>query len=175
MLAVVLKQHMCLLLARYHLLLVQGRTGVMIACYLVHCGMTAVDALKHFADKRTSNGKGVTIPRCVVCVSVFVLCVCPPLPLRRMNVLCHGCNTFSLTLSCGGALVLVLMFCSQMRYVHYYEQIVKRGMPTIKTYQITHIRFITTPNFDVVSPSSFASPSPHTIDCRRGTAGRPLT
>ena len=77
-----------------------------------------------------------------------------------MNVLCHGCITFSLTLSCGGALVLVWMFCSQMRYVHYYEQIVKRGMPTIKTYQITHIRFITTPNFDVVSLSSFASPSP---------------
>lgn len=39
---------------------------------------------------------------------------------------------------------------SQMRYVHYYEQYLKKGPPVIKTYQITHIRLITVPNFDVV-------------------------
>ena len=37
-----------------------------------------------------------------------------------------------------------------MRYVHYYEQWLKKGPPVIKTYQITHVRLITVPNFDVV-------------------------
>jgi len=37
-----------------------------------------------------------------------------------------------------------------MRYVHYYEQWLKKGPPVVKTYQITHIRLITVPNFDVV-------------------------
>jgi phosphatidylinositol-3,4,5-trisphosphate 3-phosphatase/dual-specificity protein phosphatase PTEN len=38
---------------------------------------------------------------------------------------------------------------SQMRYVHYYGQILSKGYPTIQTYLVTHIRFITVPNFDV--------------------------
>lgn len=37
---------------------------------------------------------------------------------------------------------------SQMRYVHYYEQLLKRGSITPYTYQITHIRFVTVPSFD---------------------------
>lgn len=78
----------------------KGRTGCMIAAYLVHTGMTAVDALQHFGHARTHNAKGVTIP-------------------------------------------------SQMRYVHYYEQYLKHGPPEVHTYQITHIRLITVPNFDV--------------------------
>ena len=41
----------------------QGRTGLMISAYLVHTGMTAVDALNLFGAKRTANNKGVTIPR----------------------------------------------------------------------------------------------------------------
>lgn len=44
---------------------------------------------------------------------------------------------------------------SQMRYVHYYEQLLIRGSITPYTYQITHIRFVTTPNFkDIVSVSA---------------------
>ena len=42
----------------------KGRTGLMVACYLLHAGIaeTATEALQIFAQKRTSNGKGVTIP-----------------------------------------------------------------------------------------------------------------
>jgi phosphatidylinositol-3,4,5-trisphosphate 3-phosphatase/dual-specificity protein phosphatase PTEN len=63
--------------------------------------------LRLFGVKRTSNGKGVTIP-------------------------------------------------SQMRWVMYYEQILRRGwtLPpqlelATRTYHITHVRLITVPNFDV--------------------------
>jgi len=37
---------------------------------------------------------------------------------------------------------------SQMRYVHYYEQLLHRGMVTAYTYEITHVRLITVPNFE---------------------------
>lgn len=80
----------------------KGRTGLMVACYLVHSGRcnNADEALFHFGEERTKNGKGVTIP-------------------------------------------------SQMRYVHYYEHLLRRGgavdSPTMK---ITHIRLVTVPNFD---------------------------
>ena len=37
---------------------------------------------------------------------------------------------------------------SQMRYVHYYEQLLRRGSVQPYTYQITHIRFVTVPCFD---------------------------
>lgn len=42
----------------------QGRTGMMIAAYLVHSGIArnTTEALKMFGDVRTLNGKGVTIP-----------------------------------------------------------------------------------------------------------------
>jgi phosphatidylinositol-3,4,5-trisphosphate 3-phosphatase/dual-specificity protein phosphatase PTEN len=42
----------------------KGRTGTMIAAYLVHSGIcaTSTDALAKFGTARTMNGKGVTIP-----------------------------------------------------------------------------------------------------------------
>jgi len=42
----------------------KGRTGMMIACLLrrLDTCKSAMEALKYFADKRTSNSKGVTIP-----------------------------------------------------------------------------------------------------------------
>ena len=36
---------------------------------------------------------------------------------------------------------------SQMRYVHYYEQLILRGSVTPYTYQITHMRFVSVPSF----------------------------
>jgi len=42
----------------------KGRTGMTIACVLMHMGVckTAEEALTMFGEKRTSNKKGVTIP-----------------------------------------------------------------------------------------------------------------
>lgn len=42
---------------------------------------------------------------------------------------------------------------SQMRYVHYYEQIRLHGVARFpeKRYEVKHIRLISVPNFDVVS------------------------
>jgi phosphatidylinositol-3,4,5-trisphosphate 3-phosphatase/dual-specificity protein phosphatase PTEN len=79
----------------------KGRTGMMIACYLVHSGRcaNADEALFYFGQERTKNGKGVTIP-------------------------------------------------SQMRYVHYYESVLRRGSWQPHKYQITHVRFVGVPNFD---------------------------
>jgi phosphatidylinositol-3,4,5-trisphosphate 3-phosphatase and dual-specificity protein phosphatase PTEN len=79
----------------------KGRTGTMIASYLLHSGIcqSAEDALAMFGRERTHNGKGVTIP-------------------------------------------------SQIRYVHYYENLLRRRDVISYTFQITHIRLITVPNFD---------------------------
>jgi len=42
----------------------KGRTGLIISAYLVYAGIapSTTAALRMFGDKRTSNGKGVTIP-----------------------------------------------------------------------------------------------------------------
>ena len=37
---------------------------------------------------------------------------------------------------------------SQIRWVHYYEQLLRRDQVVAHTYQITHIRLVTIPNFD---------------------------
>lgn len=41
----------------------KGRTGLIICCYLLHCGIcdTTEEALEYYGTRRTSNGKGVTI------------------------------------------------------------------------------------------------------------------
>lgn len=53
----------------------KGRTGVMIACYLLYAGICASgkaeDALLMFAKLRTKNGKGVTIPSQIRYVKYF--------------------------------------------------------------------------------------------------------
>ena len=92
----------------------KGRTGLMISCFLVHSGKcaTADEALFYFAEERTHNAKGVTIP-------------------------------------------------SQMRYVHYYDQWLKQGRPALtpRTLQITHIRLVTVPEFNLEGavPRTFRS------------------
>lgn len=42
----------------------KGRTGLLVSCYLMHSGVCATpdEALAFYADKRTKNRKGVTIP-----------------------------------------------------------------------------------------------------------------
>ncbi|KAF2283600.1 hypothetical protein GH714_012142 [Hevea brasiliensis] len=40
----------------------KGRTGLMVCAYLVYSGMTAEEALQLYANKRTTNNEGVSIP-----------------------------------------------------------------------------------------------------------------
>ena len=42
----------------------KGRTGTVIACYFLHCGLvdTAAKAIEAFGQVRTDDGKGITIP-----------------------------------------------------------------------------------------------------------------
>jgi len=89
----------------------KGRTGLIIAAYLVYAGLSpsTTAALRLFGEKRTTNGKGVTIP-------------------------------------------------SQMRYVHYFEQSLKRDFPAA-TYQLRHFRLHTVPNFDVVRCDATTAPA----------------
>jgi phosphatidylinositol-3,4,5-trisphosphate 3-phosphatase and dual-specificity protein phosphatase PTEN len=55
----------------------KGRTGMMIAAYLVHCGAAenATDALQMFGNIRTHNGKGVTIPSQMRYVHYYEQCL----------------------------------------------------------------------------------------------------
>ncbi|GAB4831710.1 Phosphatidylinositol 3,4,5-trisphosphate 3-phosphatase and protein-tyrosine-phosphatase pten1 [Ancistrocladus abbreviatus] len=45
-----------------HCMAGKGRTGLMVCCYLVYCGMSAEEALQLYAHKRTTNNEGVSIP-----------------------------------------------------------------------------------------------------------------
>ncbi|KAK1423343.1 hypothetical protein QVD17_18642 [Tagetes erecta] len=45
-----------------HCMAGKGRTGLMVSSYLVYSGMLAEEALQVYADKRTTNNLGVTIP-----------------------------------------------------------------------------------------------------------------
>ncbi|KAL5987808.1 Phosphatidylinositol 3,4,5-trisphosphate 3-phosphatase and protein-tyrosine-phosphatase pten1 [Asimina triloba] len=44
-----------------HCMAGKGRTGLMVCAYLVYCGVPADEALKQFAEKRTTNNEGVHI------------------------------------------------------------------------------------------------------------------
>jgi len=60
-------------LAAIHCKAGKGRTGFMIACYLMYCEFSsnAEHALRYFAVKRTHNAKGVTIPSQIRYVHYF--------------------------------------------------------------------------------------------------------
>lgn len=79
----------------------KGRTGLIIAAYLLHAGVrrSADAALKYFASKRTKDQQGVTIP-------------------------------------------------SQMRFVHYYEKMLRFGAPPIFSYRLRWLRLRTVPCAD---------------------------
>nr|XP_043606538.1 phosphatidylinositol 3,4,5-trisphosphate 3-phosphatase and protein-tyrosine-phosphatase PTEN1 [Erigeron canadensis] len=49
-------------IAVIHCMAGKGRTGLMVSSYLVYTGLLAEDALQVYADKRTTNNLGVTIP-----------------------------------------------------------------------------------------------------------------
>lgn len=45
-----------------HCMAGKGRTGLMVSSYLTYCGMSADEALQLYADRRTTNNEGVSIP-----------------------------------------------------------------------------------------------------------------
>ncbi|KAK7394447.1 hypothetical protein VNO78_14975 [Psophocarpus tetragonolobus] len=45
-----------------HCMAGKGRTGLMVCAYLTYCGMSADEALQLYADRRTTNNEGVSIP-----------------------------------------------------------------------------------------------------------------
>ncbi|KAG8659572.1 phosphatidylinositol 3,4,5-trisphosphate 3-phosphatase and protein-tyrosine-phosphatase PTEN1 [Manihot esculenta] len=49
-------------IAVVHCMAGKGRTGLMVCAYLVYSGMTADEALQLYANKRTTNNEGVSIP-----------------------------------------------------------------------------------------------------------------
>ncbi|PKA53670.1 phosphatidylinositol-3,4,5-trisphosphate 3-phosphatase [Apostasia shenzhenica] len=49
-------------IAVIHCMAGKGRTGLMVCAYLVYSGMTADEALQLYANRRTINNNGVTIP-----------------------------------------------------------------------------------------------------------------
>jgi len=55
----------------------KGRTGLLIACYMLYTGLfpTATQALKYYAIRRTQNRKGVTIPSQIRYVHYYERCL----------------------------------------------------------------------------------------------------
>ncbi|KAL2329910.1 hypothetical protein Fmac_017491 [Flemingia macrophylla] len=49
-------------IAVIHCMAGKGRTGLMVCAYLTYCGMSAEEALQLYADRRTTNNQGVSIP-----------------------------------------------------------------------------------------------------------------
>ncbi|KAI4346636.1 hypothetical protein L6164_007517 [Bauhinia variegata] len=49
-------------IAVIHCMAGKGRTGLMVCSYLVYCGMSAEEALQLYAERRTTNNEGVSIP-----------------------------------------------------------------------------------------------------------------
>ena len=183
----------------------KGRTGMLIACYLLYAGISpaAEDALLLFGSKRTRNCKGVTLPRCVLigvvghtqtrthrhsckhalmhtCTHAHAharshthSCKHAHVPLSnvgshdaRARCFGHG-DTMPLQPSFQWVRVPVTVpisfhavpiirraggcsTVSQIRYVHLFDQLLKYGPPDARTYQVTHIRLIGRPDYDMV-------------------------
>jgi phosphatidylinositol-3,4,5-trisphosphate 3-phosphatase and dual-specificity protein phosphatase PTEN len=83
----------------------KGRTGMIIACYLVYAGVckTAAEALRFFGDVRTLDGKGVTIPSQMRYVHYFEHSLYRPVApavYRLLHVRLHSVPNFDVEGGC---------------------------------------------------------------------------
>ncbi|KAH7852394.1 hypothetical protein Vadar_024292 [Vaccinium darrowii] len=65
-------------IAVVHCMAGKGRTGMMVCAYLVYSGMTAEEALQVYAQKRTTNNEGVSIPSQCRYVGYWENLLCSP-------------------------------------------------------------------------------------------------
>lgn len=77
----------------------KGRTGVVIAAYLLRAGLAASagEALRAFGDRRSADGKGVTIPSQIRYVHYFeqtLLAEARPAVYRLRHIRMHSVPTF---------------------------------------------------------------------------------
>ena len=105
----------------------KGRTGVVISCLLLYLGVcsSAEEALGFFAEQRTHNAKGVTIPSQIRYVRAFARLlqphiasgrqllpsppptIAPPTPIVKVKrILIRGCPTFDVGGGCDPYVVI---------------------------------------------------------------------
>lgn len=122
----------------------KGRTGTVIAAYLVYTqsANTSQDALNFFAENRTKNAKGVTIPsqaRCVHYLDMYIKYMTrtlpgksiaeyppvDPVPLKLVNIVLHTVPSFA----DGGCTPYFEIYTVDGQKIFDYKQVTSNKMP----------------------------------------------
>eukprot|EP01112_Ceratiomyxa_fruticulosa_P017533 TRINITY_DN5479_c0_g1_i1.p1 TRINITY_DN5479_c0_g1~~TRINITY_DN5479_c0_g1_i1.p1 ORF type:complete len:980 (+),score=160.32 TRINITY_DN5479_c0_g1_i1:775-3714(+) len=117
----------------------KGRTGTMISCYLIYCGYCPSwqEATRLFGNKRTINGKGVTIPSQFRYVQYFdqllkksdTFELPPSNPLLLTRILMHSVPDFNI----GGGCEPFIVISQKKRSVYFSKPIkLKKGNEIIE-------------------------------------------
>eukprot|EP01111_Echinosteliopsis_oligospora_P007505 TRINITY_DN2268_c0_g1_i1.p1 TRINITY_DN2268_c0_g1~~TRINITY_DN2268_c0_g1_i1.p1 ORF type:complete len:1347 (-),score=287.19 TRINITY_DN2268_c0_g1_i1:129-4169(-) len=122
----------------------KGRTGTMISCWLMYSGYckTSNEACRLFANKRTMNGKGITIPSQFRYVKYWehILNNAPPSHPRSLimpdtstvvltNIVMHGVPNFNI----GGGCEPFIGICQRNKHVYYSRPLkIKKGTEIVE-------------------------------------------